>query len=130
MKSGDSNLLSSAFRELSANEFLDQLSEKNLYYLACGLEKLGSYQEAVSLYFLYANRFPGGKAREKSLYRSYVLLRDSIGNHIQAHKALAYLTREYPETLLTRQATAGAQRTPEIQSQSQSQPVEELFIPA
>ena len=128
LKTGDSNLIGSAFRELSSNEFLDQVSEKNLYYLACGLERAGSYQEAVNLFFQYANRFPEGKAREKSLYRSYIILRDSMENDIQAHKALAYLTREYPETLLTRQAQAAAQKSPEIQSKAQ--PIEEFFVPA
>lgn len=134
LKSGDSNLTNSIFRELSAHEYLDQVSEKNLYYLACGLEKSGSFQDAVNLFFLYANRFPEGRAREKSLYRSYVLLRDSLGNDIQAHKALAYLTREYPETLLMRQQAQTAQKAAEYKSEvgapSQTQTVEELFIPA
>ena len=134
LKSGDSNLTNSIFRELSAHEFLDKVSEKNLYYLACGLEKSGSYQDAVNMFFLYANRFPEGRAREKSLYRSYVLLRDSIGNDIQAHKALAYLTREYPETLLMRRQAQPEPKTGEIRlgvpAPSQSQAVEELFIPA
>jgi outer membrane protein assembly factor BamD (BamD/ComL family) len=134
LKSGDSNLTNSIFRELSAHEFLDQVSEKNLYTLAYGLEKSGSYQDAVSLFILYANRYPGGRAREKALYRSYVILRDSIRNDIQAHKALAYLTREYPDTLLTRRqaqaAREAAEGTSGIQVPSQAQAVEELFIPA
>jgi hypothetical protein len=134
LKSGDSNLTNSIFRELSAHEYLDQISEKNLYYLACGLEKSGSFQDAVNLFFVYANRFPGGRAREMSLVRSYVILRDSIGNDIQAHKALAYLTREYPENMLMRRQAQTVQKTagykPEVEAQSKPQPMEELFVPA
>lgn len=129
LKSQDANSITATFREISANEFLDKLSEKNTYYLACGLEKSGNYQEAVSLFFLYANRFPEGKAREKSLYQAYVILRDSIGNSVQAHKALAYLMREYPETLLTRQPIPQAQKKAALQHPMQSQPVNELFVP-
>ena len=130
LKSRDSNSLTAAFREISANEFLDKLSEKNSYYLACGLEESGNYQEAVSLFYLYVNRFPEGKAREKSLYRAYIILGDSIGNSVQAHKALAYLMREYPETLLVQQTIPQPQKTSELQSPVQPQPVNELFVSA
>jgi membrane associated rhomboid family serine protease len=130
LKSRDSNLLTAAFRELSTNEYIDKLTEKNCYYLACGLEQAGNHQEAVSLFFLYANRFPEGKAREKSLYQAYIVLRDSIGNSIQAHKALAYLTREYPETLLTQQQAPQTQKWAELHSSSsvQPQPANDHFV--
>jgi len=83
----------------------------------------------VNLFFLYANRFPEGRAREKSLYRAYVILRDSIGNSVQAHKALAYLMREYPDTLLPQQSIPQAQKKAELQPQAQPQIGDKLFVP-
>jgi membrane associated rhomboid family serine protease len=128
LKSHESGSLNAAFREISTNGYLDRLSEKNCFRLACGLEKAGLFQEAASQFFFYATRFPEGKAREKSLYRAYVILRDSIGNSIQAHKALAYLMREYPETLLAQLQISQAQKKAELHSSVQPQPTSDLFI--
>lgn len=130
LKSKDSNLIFSALHEISTNEMLDKLSEKNLFYLAQGLENIGNFQEAVSLFVLYANRFPEGKAREKSLYQAYVLLRDNIRNDVQAQKALAFLSREYPDTLLSRQAGPDVKSGPATEVKQQPQEVNELFVPA
>ncbi len=86
------------FRELSGLGFLDRLTEKNLYRLASALEKGGVGQEAVSLYMMYANQYPSGRARERSLVQSYVLLRDRVGDSGKAVQMLAYLKREYPDS--------------------------------
>jgi membrane associated rhomboid family serine protease len=130
LKSKDSNLMVSAFHEISTNGMLDRLTEKNLYLLGVGLEHTGNYQEAVSLFVLYANRFQEGKAREKSLYRAYVLLRDSIRDDASARMALAFLEREYPDTILTRQPAPPVEPALSPEVRPLPQPVNELFVPA
>ncbi|MDM7925855.1 MAG: rhomboid family intramembrane serine protease [bacterium] len=92
------------FRELSGLGYLDRLSEKNLYRLAAALEKGGIGQEAVSLYMMYANQYPSGRAREKSLTQSYFLLRDRVGDAGKAAQMLEYLKREYPDSGFALQA--------------------------
>jgi membrane associated rhomboid family serine protease len=95
---GSPESLASAFSELSASGCLDGLSEKNLYRLAAGLQKAGAGQDAVALYMMYANHYPSGKARERSLFQSYVTLRDQVGDTERAGKALDFFRREYPDS--------------------------------
>ena len=130
LKSGDSNMLFSAYQDISGKGLLDRLSEKNLFYLAVGLEKNGRYQEAVDMYFLYSNRFPTGKAREKSLYRSYVLLRDRIQNEVHAEKALVYLKGEYPNSRFLSLQSKIPSASPGTETPSQGEPFGGLFVPA
>jgi membrane associated rhomboid family serine protease len=99
-ESGSAESLTAAFRELSTVGFLDRLTEKNLYRLAAGMHGSGIGQEAVGLYMMYARHYPSGRAREKSLVQSYVLLRDRIGDREKAEKMLEYVRREYPDSVI------------------------------
>jgi membrane associated rhomboid family serine protease len=105
-ESGSSGSLAVVFRELSETGFLDRLTEKNLYRLAAGMHRSGIGQEAVSLYMMYARHYPSGRAREKSLVQSYLLLRDRIGDREKAEKMLDYLRREYPDSDFARRKEA------------------------
>ncbi|MBN2201439.1 rhomboid family intramembrane serine protease [bacterium] len=118
------------FRELSGLGFLGRLTEKNLYRLAAALEKGGVGQEAVSLYMMYANQYPSGRARERSLFQSYILLRDRVGDSGKAAQMMDFLKREYPESGFTRRMEAEPAEPRPVAASSAPAEIEGAFFVA
>jgi tetratricopeptide (TPR) repeat protein len=101
LRTEDSNLILSTYEEIREKEILNNMPEKNIYNLASFLEKAAKYEEAVRLFGLYIQLYPGGKVRPKAIYRAYLLFKDKLNNETMAQHALAFLKKEYPEFPIT-----------------------------